>query len=96
MARFVVDSEIIASKTAEARGYMDRITSEINGMTGSLQDLQSSWTGSASVNFQEVLSHWRTTQSQVEQSIAEINQALSHAGVNYADTESANAAMFLG
>ena len=31
MARFVVDSEIIATKTAEARGFMERITSEVNG-----------------------------------------------------------------
>lgn len=96
MARFVVDSEIIAAKTAEARGFMERITSEVNGMTTSLQDLQSTWTGSASVNFQEVLTHWRATQAQVEQSIGEINTALSHAGVNYADTEAANAAMFIG
>lgn len=96
MAQFVVDSEIIASKSATARAQVESIASEINALTASLQDLEGSWTGAASVNFQGVLSNWRATQSQVEESIAQINQALSRAGVNYADTESANAAMFVG
>ncbi|GGH61538.1 WXG100 family type VII secretion target [Rothia aerolata] len=96
MAQFVVDSDIIAAKSAAARAQVDAIVSEVNGLTASLQDLQNSWTGSASVNFQGVLNSWRATQRQVEDSIAQINEALSRAGVNYADTESANAAMFLG
>ena len=65
-------------------------------MTASLQDLQSSWTGSASTNFQGVLDKWRATQRQVEESIAQINEALSRAGVNYSDTEQSNASMFMG
>lgn len=96
MAQFVVDSDIIAAKSAAARSQMDAITTEVNGMTASLTDLQNSWTGSASVNFQGVLSNWRATQAQVEQAIAQINEALTRAGINYADTESANASMFLG
>lgn len=96
MAQFVVDSDIIAAKSAAARSQMDAITTEVNGMTASLTDLQNSWTGAASVNFQGVLSNWRATQAQVEQAIAQINEALTRAGVNYADTESANASMFLG
>lgn len=96
MAQFVVDSEIIASKSATARAQVESIASEVNALTASLQDLEGSWAGAASVNFQGVLSNWRATQSQVEESIAQINQALSRAGVNYADTESANAAMFVG
>lgn len=95
MARFVVDSDIINAKTAEARGYMDRITSEVNGMTSSLQDLQNSWTGAASGSFQGVLQNWRATQQQVEEAIAQINLALQQAGSNYADTEASNAAMFM-
>ena len=96
MAQFVVDSEVIAAKTAEAHGYVERISSEVNGMTSSLQDLQSSWTGSAAANFQEVLSAWRATQAQVEESIGQINTALANAGVNYAETEAANASLFSG
>ena len=96
MAQFIVDSEVIASKSAQAKAHVASITAEVNGMTASLQDLQSSWTGSASTNFQGVLDKWRATQLQVEESIAQINEALSRAGVNYSDTEQSNASMFMG
>ena len=96
MAQFIVDSEVIASKSAQAKAHVASITAEVNGMTASLQDLQSSWTGSASTNFQGVLDKWRATQRQVEESIAQINEALSRAGVNYSDTEQTNASMFMG
>ena len=55
MAQFNVDSEVIAAKSAQARSYVASITADVNGMTASLHDLQSSWTGSASANFQGVL-----------------------------------------
>ena len=96
MAQFIVDSEVIASKSAQAKAHVASITAEVNGMTASLQDLQSSWTGSASTNFQGVLDKWRATQRQVEESIAQINEARSRAGVNYSDTEQSNASMFMG
>ena len=96
MAQFIVESEVIASKSAQAKAHVASITAEVNGMTASLQDLQSSWTGSASTNFQGVLDKWRATQRQVEESIAQINEALSRAGVNYSDTEQSNASMFMG
>ena len=96
MAQFIVDSEVIASKSAQAKAHVASSTAEVNGMTASLQDLQSSWTGSASTNFQGVLDKWRATQRQVEESIAQINEALSRAGVNYSDTEQSNASMFMG
>ena len=96
MAQFIVDSEVIASKSAQAKAHVASITAEVNGMTASLQDLQSSWTGSASTFFVGVLDKWRATQRQVEESIAQINEALSRAGVNYSDTEQSNASMFMG
>lgn len=96
MAQFNVDADLIASKSAQARGQVDTIVSEVNALTTSLQDLQGSWTGSSSTNFQGVLTNWRNTQRQVEESIAQINEALSRAGVNYSDTEQANASMFVG
>ena len=89
MAQFVVDSETIAAKAAQAKTQVANISAEVTGMTASLQDLQGSWTGSASTN-------WRGTQKRVEESITQINEALDRAGVNYAETENANAAMFVG
>ena len=70
MAQFIVDSEVIASKSAQAKAHVASITAEVNGMTASLQDLQSSWTGSASTNFQGVLDKWRATQRQVWKSLS--------------------------
>ncbi|WP_237188844.1 WXG100 family type VII secretion target [Rothia nasimurium] len=96
MAQFVVDSDLIASKSAQARAQVETIVAEVNALTVSLQDLQGSWTGSASANFQGVLMNWRNTQRQVEESIAQINEALSRAGINYSETEMANASMFMG
>lgn len=81
MAQFNVDSEVIAAKSAQARSYVASITADVNGMTASLHDLQSSWTGSASANFQGVLDQWHATQRQVEASITQINEALTRAGV---------------
>lgn len=57
MAQFIVDSEIIASKSSTARAQVDSIVAEVNGLTASLQDLEGSWTGAASVNFQGVLNN---------------------------------------
>ena len=96
MAQFVVDSETIAAKAAQAKTQVANISAEVTGMTASLQDLQGSWTGSAATNFQAVLDNWRGTQKRVEESITQINEALDRAGVNYAETENANAAMFVG
>ncbi|MDY3049636.1 MAG: WXG100 family type VII secretion target [Rothia sp. (in: high G+C Gram-positive bacteria)] len=96
MTQFNVNADIIASKSAQARNQVNTIVSEVNALTASLQDLQASWTGSASSNFQAVLNNWRSTQRQVEESIAQINEALSRAGLNYAETEMANASLFMG
>lgn len=40
------------------------------------------------------MAQWRGTQSQVRESLDAINRTLQQAGVQYADTESANTAMF--
>lgn len=96
MAQFVVDSDTIAVTSQQAQGHIERLTGEVNGMTSTLTDLQNSWTGTASVNFQEAFRSWRAAQAQMEQAMAHINQALSAAGNQYAETEAANARMFVG
>ena len=40
MAQFVVDSETIAAKAAQAKTQVANISAEVTGMTASLQDLQ--------------------------------------------------------
>ena len=94
MAHFVVDSDTIATRSQQAHGHIERLRAEVDGMTSTLTDLQGSWTGTASASFQEALQSWRGAQAQVEEAVAQINQALATAGNQYAETEAANARMF--
>ena len=63
-------------------------------MKRNLLDLQSTWTGSASNNFQALLQEWHATELKVESSLESINGALSMAATQYAQAEEANARMF--
>jgi 6 kDa early secretory antigenic target len=65
-------------------------------MQAGLRELESLWTGSASANFQQLVSDWRATQLKVEESLASINAALAQASQQYAQAEEANARMFMG
>ena len=64
------------------------------GLHGQLTNLQSSWTGQAASAFTGVVTEWKTTQQRVEENLAAINQALTHAGQQYAEIEAANARLF--
>ncbi|WP_194410953.1 WXG100 family type VII secretion target [Microbacterium cremeum] len=94
MAVFSVDSDAVLASTAAVRGTIDRLQAESNAMLAQLTQLQSSWTGSASIAFHGVVDQWRATQRQVEESLTGINAALSAAGRQYADTELATTSLF--
>ncbi|MEP6481383.1 MAG: WXG100 family type VII secretion target [Rhodoglobus sp.] len=94
MTRYQVDSEAVLSATGAVRTSIGRIQSEVAGLHGQLTNLQSSWTGQAASAFGGVVSDWKVTQQRVEENLAAINQALTHAGQQYADIESANARLF--
>ena len=94
MAIVSVDSEVLDATSAEDRGTVDRLQSDINRMQSGLQSLSESWQGQASANFQSLVAEWRGTQAKVEESLASISQALGYASVQYAETEAANVALF--
>lgn len=94
MAIVSVDSEALAAKSAEVRGTIDRLQADVTGMQAGLQSLSESWQGQASANFQSLVAQWRSTQARVEESLASINEALSYASTQYAETEAANTALF--
>ena len=94
MAVFSVDSDAVLSTTAAVRGTIDRLQGETQAMLTQLTQLQSSWTGSASVAFSTVVDQWRATQRQVEDSLAAINTALTAAGHQYAEAEQATMSLF--
>ncbi|WP_396667912.1 WXG100 family type VII secretion target [Microbacterium sp. R86528] len=94
MAVFSVDSDAVLAATAAVRGTVDRLSAESNAMHAQLTQLQSTWTGSASVAFHGVVEQWRATQRQVEESLASINASLAAAGRQYADAEMATTSLF--
>lgn len=94
MTRYQVDSEAVAAATGNVRAAVNRIQAEVSGLHAQLANLQSSWTGQAATAFQGVVGDWKATQQRVEQSLAEINAALSQAGQLYAEAESQNARLF--
>ena len=96
MANFQVDTDALVAKNSEVQGTIARLQSEVNTMQVGLQDLEQLWRGQAAANFQQLVAQWRATQARVEESLAEINHALSVATQQYVDAEVSNARMFLG
>lgn len=94
MTRYQVDSEAVMSATGAVRSSIARIQTEVVGLQGQLANLQTSWTGQAASAFGGVVSDWKLTQQRVEENLAAINQALTHAGQQYAEIEAANARLF--
>ena len=94
MTRYQVDSEAVLNATGAVRTTISRIQSEVSGLHGQLTNLESSWTGQAATAFSGVVNDWKLTQQRVEENLASINQALTQAGQQYADIESANARLF--
>lgn len=93
-SQFQVDTDRLAA----AAGDVARISAEIEGqvavMMARLTALQDAWTGSASVQFQGVVSQWRGTQQQVRTSLDSIGQVLGAAGSQYAEAEAQAVRMF--
>ncbi|QKJ18832.1 WXG100 family type VII secretion target [Microbacterium hominis] len=94
MAVFSVDSDAVLAATASVRGTIDRLQAETQAMMSQLTQLQSSWTGSASVAFHSVVEEWRATQRHVEESLAGINSALGVAARQYSEAETATMSLF--
>ncbi|TAL43194.1 MAG: WXG100 family type VII secretion target [Salinibacterium sp.] len=94
MTRYQVDSDAVLSATGAVRNSISRIQSEVAGLHGHLTNLEGSWTGQAATAFGGVVAEWKATQQRVEENLAALNQALVHAGQQYADIESANTRLF--
>lgn len=94
MTSYSVDSAQVLAATQTVQGTIDRVQSEVGSLMGQLAGLQSAWTGQAATAFQTAAADWRTTQQQVEASLAGLRHALATAGQVYADAELANARLF--
>ena len=94
MAVFSVDSEAVVSATATARATAERVRTDVASLVANLQALQGSWSGAASIAFQEILEMWRATQREVDTSLDRVNLALDSAARQYSDAEQANLSLF--
>lgn len=94
MAQLRVDSDQILAAVGSTQASIERVRSENAGLTANLVNLQTGWTGTASLSFQDVLQGWRAVQLQVEEHIAQINAALAAAGNIYGNTENDVTRMF--
>src|SRR5699024_1226268 len=89
MARIQIDVQELFAKASNVQATADRIQTEVTTMDAALRQLQESWVGQASSNFQAVVTDWRSTQQRVEESLRSIREAMHHAGQQYEATEQA-------
>lgn len=94
MSRFEVDSGQVAAAAARARNSAGVIHGEVAGMMSQLLDLQSTWSGAAAASFATVVQDWRATQQVVEQSLAQITEAMDLAANTYAEAEAGAQGLF--
>lgn len=92
--RYEVDSAQVMQASTAVQTSAVQIREEVERMMRHLLELQGSWRGQAATSFQAVVTDWQATQERVRASLEDIQQALSVAGRQYAEVESATAAMF--
>ncbi|MDC4232223.1 WXG100 family type VII secretion target [Actinomyces sp. B33] len=96
MAMYMVDSDQVAVVAARTAATADRIRVEVQAMLAELLALQGSWTGAASLSFQECVSQWRATQVQVETALEAIGSQMGLAANAYAEAEARSVSLFAG
>lgn len=87
MATYRVDSDRLQSASAAVNTSVTSIRDATRTMYANLQDLQSVWHGSAASSFSGLIEQWRAAQQQMEQSLQNIQQAMSKASTTYAQAE---------
>ena len=94
MSVISVDTELLQLKSANVKGTVDRISSDVLTMRRGLEELEATWRGTAATNFQALVVEWSLTQSKVEASLASITMALSSAATTYSEVEQGNTQRF--
>jgi len=94
MSVFTVDTDAVFTTRLSAQATAERLQGDAAAMMSQLTQLQSSWTGAASLACQNAAEQWRGAQAHVEQALAAIAQALGSAGQLYAQAENDSMALF--
>lgn len=96
MAQIRVDSDLLLAAVGSTHAAIERVRAENSSLTSNLVNLQTHWTGTASMSFQDVVTRWRGVNLQVEEHIGLINTALGAAGNTYGATEQDVTRLFMG
>ncbi|MFJ4046592.1 WXG100 family type VII secretion target [Microbacterium sp. NPDC089987] len=94
MSVFTVDTDAVQAANGAAYATMERLQSESAALMAQLTQLQSSWTGTAAVAFQQCSEQWRGAQMHLEQVLGSISGALGSAAAQYADADQFSASLF--
>ncbi|TPW72868.1 WXG100 family type VII secretion target [Schumannella sp. 10F1B-5-1] len=96
MAKYSVDSDEVLAAAASVSQAIDRIRTDVSTLNTRIQNLQGSWQGSASTQFQGAAQKWSLSQTSVQESLAALKSALDVAAQSYDEAESSATRMFAG
>ncbi|MCL2464385.1 MAG: WXG100 family type VII secretion target [Micrococcales bacterium] len=94
MSQYQVDVAQLAQTATAVQQRSATIQGEVAAMQRQLAGLQAVWKGAASAAFAGVVVDWSATQQRVEQSLAQIAQAMYAASQAYDQTEQAASRLF--
>ncbi|WP_418968818.1 WXG100 family type VII secretion target [Alloscardovia omnicolens] len=94
MPQYHVDSEHILSASTQVNASIEDIRAAVSTMYAHLTELESSWQGSAAIQFQTVAQQWQAAQRTMEDSLTSIQHAMTQAAQLYADTEAQASQLF--
>jgi len=94
MSVYMVDTEAVLAANGAAAMTMTRLRSESQALNAQLTQLQSSWTGPASVAFRTCSDQWAAAQLRLEEVLESIGSALAVAATQYSDADQYSASLF--
>ncbi|WP_067780065.1 WXG100 family type VII secretion target [Actinomyces vulturis] len=94
MPVFSVDTALITDAASRTRTRISTIQAEADAMAADLTDLQTSWSGQASIAMGDCATQWHAAQINVQDVLDSISTALDQAAISYDDAESQNSSLF--
>ena len=95
MSQYQVDVAQLAQAATAVQQRSASIQADVAAMQRQLADLQAVWRGAAAAAFAGVVADWTATQQRVEQSLAQIAQAMRVASDAYGQAELAASRLFV-
>lgn len=94
MSQITVVTEAVQSAGQPIQALSGEIESLIQQLQQTAMSVEGEWRGMASGAFETAMGEWQTAANNIHMAATQIGQATQRAGVNYADTESANTSLF--